>query len=75
MTAKFAPAGGKGALRLLRPVIHCDRRSPSPTRSMFLTIVVQCPQEQMIEKIGQTLVASAITGNKTWERQLIDPQH
>jgi hypothetical protein len=37
----------------------------------FVT-VVQCPQEQMIERIGQTLVASAITNDKTWENQLID---
>jgi hypothetical protein len=26
----------------------------------------------MIEKIGQTLVCSAITNDKTWERRLID---
>ena len=34
--------------------------------------VVQCPQDQMIEKIGPTIVASAITNDKKWERQLTD---
>jgi hypothetical protein len=34
--------------------------------------VVQCSQAEMIEKIGQTLVCSAITNDKKWERQLID---
>ena len=37
----------------------------------FVT-VVQCPQEQMIERIGQTLVGSAITNDQAWEHQLID---
>jgi hypothetical protein len=32
--------------------------------------VVQCPQEQMLEKMGQTLVASAITNDRKWEGQL-----
>ena len=34
--------------------------------------VVQCPQDQMIEKIGQTLVASCITNNAVWEQQLLE---
>ena len=43
------------------------------TEYMFPYVtVVQCPQEQMIEKIGPTLVATAITNDKKWERQLTD---
>jgi len=34
--------------------------------------VVECPQEQMIANIGPTLVATAITNDKKWERQLTD---
>jgi acyl-CoA reductase-like NAD-dependent aldehyde dehydrogenase len=63
----------------LRPtLIHCD--SPdhklANTEYMFpFASVVRCPQEQMLEKIGPTLVASAITHNKDWQRQLIDATH
>ena len=37
----------------------------------FVT-VVECPQEQMIEKIEYTLVGSAITEDTKWGQQLID---
>jgi hypothetical protein len=36
------------------------------------TSVVKCPQEQMIKKIGGTLVASAITSDEAWAAQLTD---
>ena len=34
--------------------------------------VVQCPQAEMIEKIGPTLVCSGITNDKAWEGQLLE---
>jgi hypothetical protein len=37
--------------------------------------VVQCPQEQMLEKIGPTLVATAITNDPGWKRGLMDATH
>ncbi|MEX0867467.1 MAG: aldehyde dehydrogenase family protein [Pirellulales bacterium] len=37
--------------------------------------VVECPQEKMLEKIGYTLVCSAITGNEQFRRQLTDAVH
>jgi hypothetical protein len=40
----------------------------------FVT-VVQCPQEQMVESIGPTLVCSAITGDKKLQRDLLDATH
>jgi acyl-CoA reductase-like NAD-dependent aldehyde dehydrogenase len=63
----------------LRPtVIHCD----SPTRELANTefmfpfvSVVRCPLEQMIQKIGPTLVCSAITQDRQWQRNLIDAPH
>ena len=57
---------------LLPTVVHCD----SPERPMagkeymfpFVT-VVECPQEQMIGAIGDTLVASAITEDADFRAQ------
>jgi acyl-CoA reductase-like NAD-dependent aldehyde dehydrogenase len=77
MTAKFGPRlVEKERCAYLRPwVIHCDspERKIANTEYMFPYVtVVQCPQEEMIGKIGQTLVGSAITNDKAWERQLID---
>jgi acyl-CoA reductase-like NAD-dependent aldehyde dehydrogenase len=76
-TARFGPRlVEKQRCAYLRPwVIHCDApdRKIANTEFMFpFVTVVQCPREQMIEKIGPTLVASAITHDRAWERQLID---
>lgn len=60
----------------LRPtVIHCA--SPDAflanTEYMFpFASVVECPQDQMIKKIGQTLVCTAVTEDEAWSQQLID---
>src|SRR5262245_27545231 len=77
MTTKFGPRlVEKERCAYLRPwVIHCQ--SPDAklanTEYMFPYVtVVQCPQDQMIEKIGPTLVGSAITNDKNWARQLTD---
>ena len=40
----------------------------------FVT-VVRCPQEQMLDKIGGTLVASAITNDQSWSQQLLAATH
>ena len=37
--------------------------------------VVQCPQAEMLAKIGPTLVCSAITQDANWIRQLSDAVH
>jgi acyl-CoA reductase-like NAD-dependent aldehyde dehydrogenase len=77
MTAKFGPRlVEKERCAYLRPwIIHCDspERKIANTEYMFpYATVVQCPQAEMIGKIGQTLVGSAITNDKAWEHQLID---
>ena len=33
---------------------------------------VECPQAEMLEKIGPTLVCSAITRDARWQRELLD---
>jgi acyl-CoA reductase-like NAD-dependent aldehyde dehydrogenase len=76
-TAKFGPRlVEKERAAYLRPwVIHCDSpdRQIANTEYMFpFVTVVQCPQDQMIEKIGPTLVGSAVTANPAWQRQLMD---
>jgi hypothetical protein len=37
--------------------------------------VVECPQEKMLESIGYTLIATAITGDVKWQQQLTDATH
>jgi hypothetical protein len=37
--------------------------------------VVQCPQDQMLAKIGTTLVCSAITNDPKFKRALIDAKN
>src|SRR5436190_5503766 len=77
MTAKFGSRlVEKERCAYLRPwVIHSDspERKIAQTEYMFPYVtVVQCPQSEMIDKIGQTLVCSAITNDKNWERQLME---
>jgi acyl-CoA reductase-like NAD-dependent aldehyde dehydrogenase len=77
MTAKFGPRlVEKERCAYLRPwVIHCDspQRKIAQTEYMFPYVtVVQCPQSEMIEKIGSTLVCTAITEDKAWETELKD---
>jgi acyl-CoA reductase-like NAD-dependent aldehyde dehydrogenase len=60
----------------LRPtVIYCDSpdRALANTEYMYpFCSVVECPQEKMIDKIGSTLVCSAITNDETFRRNLLD---
>ena len=60
----------------LRPtVVHCTSSKPAVVKKEFmfpLVSVVQCPQEQMIEQIGPTLVCSAITHDERFADRLAD---
>ncbi|MBI5774098.1 MAG: aldehyde dehydrogenase [Verrucomicrobia bacterium] len=80
MTEKFGPRlVEKERCAYLRPwVIHVDSpdRKLAQTEYMFPYVtVVKCPQEQMIEKAGQTLVCSAITNDQQWQQQLLAATH
>jgi acyl-CoA reductase-like NAD-dependent aldehyde dehydrogenase len=63
----------------LRPVVaHSKSTEANIVKSEFMfpfVTVVECPQEQMIEKIGYTLVGTAITDNVEWQKQLTDCTH
>lgn len=79
-TAKFGPRlVEQERCGYLRPVvIHCDspERTLANTEFMFpFVTVVRCTQEDMLTKIGSTLVGSAITNDEPFQRQLIDATH
>jgi len=63
----------------LRPtIILCDSPEPPVARKEYMfpfATVVQCPQEKMLDSIGPTLVCSAITDDKKFQRDLIDATH
>lgn len=63
----------------LRPtVVHCDspERAMANREYMFPFVsVVECPQEQMIEKIGPTLVCTAISDDRAFHQALLDAHH
>ncbi len=58
----------------LRPVVvHCSGPEASVARKEYMfpfVSVVECPQPEMIKKIGPTLVGTAITDNEAWVDQL-----
>lgn len=80
MTAKFGP-------RLiilercayLRPmVIYCSTPDAAIAKKEYMfpfVTVVECPQEKMLEKIGPTLVCTAITSDAKFQRALADAPH
>jgi len=63
----------------LRPVIaHCDSPDPEISRAEYMfpfASVVRCPQADMLGRIGPTLVATALTADESFRRQLIDAPH
>jgi acyl-CoA reductase-like NAD-dependent aldehyde dehydrogenase len=63
----------------LRPtVVLCDSPEANIAKKEYMfpfCTVVECPQDQMLDKIGPTLVCSAITRDKKFQRALIDATH
>jgi acyl-CoA reductase-like NAD-dependent aldehyde dehydrogenase len=77
LTAKFGPRlVEQERCDYLRPmIVHADSPERAIVAKEFMfpfTTVVECPQDQMIGKIGTTLVGTAITNDKNWIRQLSD---
>ena len=63
---------------LLPTVVHCNSPEAAVAKKEYMfpfVTVVECPEEKMLESIGQTLVCSAITGNAQWRRNLVDAVH
>ena len=63
----------------LRPtVIHCQSPDVGMAKKEYMypfVSVVACPQEKMINSIGDTLVATAITEDEIFCRELIDARN
>jgi len=63
----------------LRPmIVHCESPDNAIARKEYMfpfSTVVKCPQEQMLAKIGPTLVCSAITRNEQFKAQLVNATH
>jgi acyl-CoA reductase-like NAD-dependent aldehyde dehydrogenase len=80
ITAKF----GKRLVKrercdYLRPtVIYCESPEKNIAKKEYMfpfATVVECPQEKMLDAIGPTLVCSAITEDKKFQRALADATH
>jgi acyl-CoA reductase-like NAD-dependent aldehyde dehydrogenase len=63
----------------LRPVVvHCaSPQAPLANKEFMFPFVgvVECPQEEMLRRVGPTLVCTAITDDAKWRRQLTDATH
>lgn len=80
MTAKYgARLVEKGNYDYLRPtVIYCESPEAAIAKKEYMfpfVTVVECPESEMLAKIGPTLVCSAVTQNPTFQRQLADAVH
>lgn len=76
-TAKFGPRLVRHERHAyLRPtVLHSTSPEPAATRREYLfpfVCVVDCPQEKMLDAIGPTLVATALTQDAAFQRALLD---
>jgi acyl-CoA reductase-like NAD-dependent aldehyde dehydrogenase len=60
---------------LLPTVVHCHSPEAAIAHKEFMfpfVAVVSCPEAQMIEKMGPTLVCTAITDDPDFRRRLVD---
>ena len=80
MTAKFGPRLIKQErCAYLRPmVVYCSSPDVAIAKKEYMfpfVTVVECPQDRMLEKIGPTLVCTAITADPKFQRALTDATH
>ncbi len=80
LTAKFGPRlVKKERCDYLRPtVIFCEDADNAMAKKEYMfpfCTVVECPQQRMIDKIGPTLVCSAITEDSKFHQALTDAVH
>jgi acyl-CoA reductase-like NAD-dependent aldehyde dehydrogenase len=63
---------------LLPTIVHSTSPEPAVVKQEYMfpfATVVECPEAQMVQAIGPTLVCTAITSNPKFRRQLIDAVH
>jgi acyl-CoA reductase-like NAD-dependent aldehyde dehydrogenase len=82
VTAKYR--GGPRLVKMercdyVRPtIVHCASADAAMAKKEYMfpfATVVECPQDQMLAKIGPTLVCSAITKDQAFSRALLDAKH
>jgi acyl-CoA reductase-like NAD-dependent aldehyde dehydrogenase len=63
----------------LRPtILYCESPEKAAAKKEYMfpfATVVECPQNEMLAKIGPTLVCSAITADPKFQRDLINATH
>jgi acyl-CoA reductase-like NAD-dependent aldehyde dehydrogenase len=60
---------------VLPTVVHCESPDAAISQKEYMfpfVTVVECPEAQMIDRIGSTLVCSAITCNPEFRKRLVD---
>jgi acyl-CoA reductase-like NAD-dependent aldehyde dehydrogenase len=63
---------------LLPTIVHCDSPEAPVAKKEYMfpfATVVCCPEAQMIQAIGPTLVCTALTTNESLRRRLLDAVH
>ena len=75
-TAAYGPRFVEGErCGWLRPVVaHCSSPEPAIAKAEYMfpfVAVVQCPQNKILEQIGPTLVATALTADAAFQRELV----
>jgi acyl-CoA reductase-like NAD-dependent aldehyde dehydrogenase len=63
---------------LLPSLIHCDSPDHTLANREFLfpfAAVVECPQSEMVHRIGPSLVVTAITNDENFKRSLLNSPH
>ena len=82
VTATYRPGGRlvkEGRADYLLPtVVHAANPGVPVAKQEYMfpfVTVVECPERTMLDAIGPTLVCTAITGNETFRRQLLDAVH
>jgi acyl-CoA reductase-like NAD-dependent aldehyde dehydrogenase len=79
-TAAYGPRFVEGKrCGWLRPtVVHCASPDPEIAKAEYMfpfVNVVECPQEQVLDRIGPTLVGTAITEDDAFQRRLVACTH
>jgi hypothetical protein len=69
---------GERADYLLPTVLHADSPEPAVAKKEYMfpfVTVVECAESRMLESIGPTLVATAITCSESFRRRLLEAVH
>src|SRR5580765_2716642 len=63
---------------LLPTVVHCESPDAAAAQKEYMfpfVTVVQCPENQLLDKIGPTLVCTAVTDTPALRRRFLDATH